>query len=119
MGKIALLKPPLNIDVKIEKKDTPLKIATIIYNHFEIFQSCTIIGYIMWKDEPALKGDIVLEFLKEIDAKQRLNNAGGLTLRRKRTVLPNTIGGYVAYRLFKFKHEEIEGKPAVTIWRIQ
>ncbi len=115
----ALTKPILKKPVNLKSTDEAIKIATIIFNEFELMQSCSVKGYIMHGDEPVLKGDLVLDYIREMDKKVNFDKVGRDKLRRKRVLLDDCIGGYVKHKIFKFKHEEIEGKPAVTIWRIQ
>ena len=103
-----------------DKNDTPKIIAEKIFYGFVINQAYSVVGYEKDKDDNVeAKGDVVLRILTEIDSKQSMNKHTGERLIRKRKKLPNSIGGYVRQKIFRYKHESFGGKPYVTIWRYQ
>lgn len=111
--------------VRVYAEDTPLEMAEKIYHGFEVNNSCSILGYVLVGDDtndfnPVPKGKVVCDELRQLDRIDNYERGN----RRKRLILPNTIGGYVAQKIFKYHHEMItmeDGKENVkyTIWRIQ
>lgn len=119
-----LLDPQFEINrhmVTLDANDTIITMADKIFNHFLVTQSCTIRGFEKDVDDNVeLKGDRVLELLREMDRKQNYinHNKSRNDARRRRHIPKDSIGGYLAHKIFKFKHETL-GTPCVTIWRIQ
>lgn len=111
---------------RILTDDNYLQIAHKIFYEFDVLQSCRIDG---WLEITGLdgkivgtkpKGEWVLEQLKILDDSENIAiRPGDGRKRRKRVVLPNTIGGYVAHKIFGFKEEIINAVPKISIWRIQ
>lgn len=106
--------------------------AKKIYYEFELNQSCTVIGWM--SDDPEIEGgeglyqrvqkvvakaDEVLKELERIDNLENVRPCGAKKMTRKRKKLPNTIGGYVAHKIFKYNRVLSDGHVRVTIWRIQ
>lgn len=100
----------------LTKEHSVKESAGIIFEHFIIGQSCTITGYIEREDGFWSKGELVIEELKRLDLLNNCNQDTKGKFRRKRKILPDTIGGYVAQKIFKFKITELT---KYTIWRIQ
>lgn len=110
--------------VKIYEHESPEEIAKKIYDNFEVFASCSILGY--WdigntKMHP--KGDLVCDELKRLD---RVDNTKpvrgkGDKLVRTRRKPSNSIGGYLAQKIFRYEKTEMAENPYIkyTIWRIQ
>ena len=113
-----LLTPPKEPEVNVLEDDNPVTIAHKIFNDFILRQNCTIKGYIDTPNGVERKGDLVLNELRELDMKAnfiRINSKA----RRKRKLIPNSIGGYVAHKIFKFEYRDLNHIPHVTIWRLQ
>lgn len=100
--------------------DNPVQIALKIFEDFELNQSCTITGHIVYEEERrvAFKGEVVLDELRKLDVYHNTDE-GGKKPRRKRVVLPDTIGGWVAQKIFKYKKVVLDGETRISIWRIQ
>lgn len=109
--------------LEIKNLKDPKLIATAIFN-FEPFQSCSIFG--MWVDpsngEAIPKGMYVVKLLKEM-YKEKYYEKG----IRSRVHYANSVGGYVAHPIWKYKLSTIDAEPEkdlnenrkVNIWRVQ
>lgn len=106
---------------KIYTTDTPLEIARKIYYQFEVHNSCKVTGLVKVEgsDDPVAKGRIVAELIREFDRIENTTKAKDGRIRRRRKILDNTIGGYVADKIFRYS--EFAGVDEVkwTFWRIQ
>lgn len=91
-------------------------IAKIIFDDFNVSQSVTIKGFLVYGEDVVPKGEQVLNNLREMD---KFTNLDKKTGRRKRVILPNTIGGWVAQKCFKWKQEIRNKQIVIMIWRIQ
>lgn len=104
----------------INELDSPYLIADALFNDFELLQSCTITGFQKDKDgRLERRGEVILKILDNLDKSSNMQTGGDKRPRRKRVKPPNTIGGYVAQKIWKYKHEIIDSEPRTTIWRIQ
>ena len=103
----------------IETYDNFSVIAHKIFNYFAVNQSTTIVGWFDTGESFEKLGDMVLDEIRVLDKAENVvrNRANGS--RRKRKLLPNSIGGYVAHKIFRYKYETINSKPHITIWRVQ
>lgn len=99
---------------------TTAEIAREIFYEFEINQSCTIGGFVTnpGNEEVKIRGEVVLECLRQLDVIENFGIEGKKT-RRKRVQLKDTIGGFVAQRIFKYKNEKRGDEIIYKIWRIQ
>lgn len=95
------------------------EMAKIIFKEFELNQSCVIYGFIGEGRDLKRKGEAVLEEVDRLDTAHNKADMGQGRMRRKRVVPQNTIGGYVAHKIWRFKHEIIDSNPKTSIWRIQ
>lgn len=96
--------------------ESPFQIASIIFSEWEVNKSGTITGFITGPDgRLEKKGEAVLRELERIDSLSNVNEHK----RRKRVKPENTIGGYVAQKIWKYRHEVINNEPKTHIWRIQ
>lgn len=101
--------------------ESPAMIALAIFHEFDNLQSCTITGFVQL-DNGRLerKGDTVLRELEMLDSKHNYQPEKiDKRPRRKRYKPPNTIGGYVAQKIWKYRHEVVGNEPKTHIWRIQ
>ena len=100
---------------KIENSMSAEKIAGIIFSEFEVNQSCTIYGW----QETLPKGLITVEWLRKLDVLENWEACKDGRMRRKRKLLPNSVGGYVASKIFKYHEDMRDGKLVYQIWRFQ
>lgn len=99
---------------------TPGEIAVILFRDFDVMQSMTVKGFITDENRRVeRKGQLVLDELETLDSKYNYGNSETGKPRRKRVKPPNTIGGYVAQKIWKYKHDIIDQIPRTIIWRIQ
>lgn len=106
------------MEIRVYDNETVQEIAYKIYQSFEIFQSCKVTGFIQDGRRMEAKGELVL---KEIDRLDRLDNVRkmGEKMTRKRKKPPNTVGGYVAHKIFQWEKNIVDNEVRYTIWRIQ
>lgn len=108
--------PSLTKAVRIYETDDYLTMAEKIYYHFEVNQSCTIKGFVIDENqEPIPKGKMVLD---QIDKLDRAENYG-TNSRRKRVKPQNSIGDFVAGKIFKWEERTQDHKIIFLIWRLQ
>lgn len=93
--------------------------AKTIFNHFIVGQSTKVIGTLI-EDTPAgkrlkEKGEAVIEYLDWLDKQENFNKDG----KRKRTRIPDSIGGFVAHKIFRYKRVISNDEVKYTIWRMQ
>src|SRR5574337_186005 len=102
---------------RIYESDTFAEAAYKIYNFFEVNQSCTVRGFVVdeEKEEVTPKGKKILEMLEYHDTQDNIDTKG----RRKRKKLPNSIGGYVASKIFRYEERILDKKIIYLIWRVQ
>lgn len=105
---------------RIDLTQHPFYIAKHIYEIFEVGNSCTVKGFMIDGEDVISKGELVLT---ELTLRDRLENTntpiGDKRPRRKRVQLENSIGGYVAQKIFKYEKRTIDKEYRVTIWRVQ
>lgn len=106
--------------VKIFETDNYIEIAMKIFDDFDINQSCCIRGFVLDGEELIPKGNLVLENLRLIDERENTSKRTHDGRRRRIHKMPkDTIGGYLAHKIFKHKTETREDGIVVSIWRIQ
>lgn len=103
--------------VRIYAEDTYAEVANKIFFEFELNQSCAITGLVRDGDEIEAKGKYVLDQLRWLDEKHNTTPAADGRRRRKRKLINDSIGGYAAHKIFKFKITDNGTK--YSIWRIQ
>ncbi len=102
---------------RIYNTDTVYVMANTIFNEFEIGQSCAIRGFVqMGIEDLELKGKIVCDELRRLDAAQNVIITGSKKNMRKRKFYADSIGGYIAHKIFRFKLTDTD---KYTIWRVQ
>lgn len=104
--------------VAIKETDTVKEMAEKIFYHFLVHQSCTIIGVEASNGSLDAKGALVWNEIKRLDEKENMVR-NKQKLRRKRKLLPNSIGGYVAQKIFLHDYKIQEDVLRYTIWRYQ
>lgn len=105
--------------VKINELENNYQIALAIFDDFELNQSCTIKGFEKGPNgRLEIRGENIIKLLEDMDARSNMCKNGN-RIRRKRVKPPNTVGGYVAQKIFKYHHDIIDSEPRTTIWRIQ
>lgn len=105
---------------RIFDTDDYAETARKIFYKFELNQSCTILGWV--DDEVQPKGELVLDEIKRLDkAENFVGRASGGKMIRKRKIEPDSIGDYVAGKIFKWKKVVITDTSELkyTIWRKQ
>ncbi len=110
------------IMVVILHEDTVHQIAYKIFEGFELHQSCTITGYLLDEERKLVlyKGEEVLRVLRKMDEDVNTNRpSGDKRIRRRRIVLPDSIGGYVAQKIFRYKKTVLDDEHRWSIWRVQ
>ncbi|TXI13258.1 MAG: hypothetical protein E6Q68_01725 [Polynucleobacter sp.] len=104
--------------VRILATDTIKEIASKIYYGFELHQSCGIDGLELVDGNMVTKGSLVIRELTLLDLADN-TEATGKKIRRKRVTLPNSVGGFIAQKIFRYEEREHLGTIRTTIWRIQ
>ncbi len=113
-------------DIRIYDTDDHEEIAKKIFEDFDVLQSCKVVGFYEGMNTDTgrrfivPKGDLVLDHIKLLDS--QINIYDSKTDKRGRRIhrkLPNTIGGYVAHKIFKYDVKMTDREPVFTIWRIQ
>ena len=101
--------------------ESPGEIAWKIFYDFQVGQSTAVTGFVHdIEDDPYPLGKHVIDLLIQLDIKENCYRpSGDKRLRRKRVQLPNTIGGYVVQKIFKYESRVNGNKVIYTIWRIQ
>lgn len=99
---------------------TWLDYAREIFYDFKVGQSTTIKGFERVGEEQELVpiGKLVVDELERLDLLENTRDEGG-RIRRKRYKPPNTVGGYVAQKIFRYKQETRNSKMIYQIWRLQ
>ena len=110
--------------IQIYDTDTWKECADKIWSDsFEVNNSCSIYGIILLKGEPFAKGELVVNELRRLDKEENVMVGASGKNSRRRKVLPDSIGGYVAHKIFRFKELHTERNGVKTrkynIWRVQ
>lgn len=110
------------METRIYETDDLFTIVNKIFEDFEIGQSVSISGFVIHGREQKVrpKGEVVLEELRILDESinaEKSRRDG--RIRRKRKIEPDSIGGYVAQKIWKYKLVYINEIPRYTIWRFQ
>jgi hypothetical protein len=102
-------------NVRIYDTDDYLEMADKIYHKFDVLQSCTIRGWVYDGENAIPKGDLVLKQLEAYDKRYNVNSRN----RRKRVKPENSVGDFVAQKIFRWDVRFHEHKPIYNIWRMQ
>lgn len=111
--------------IQIYDTDTWKETADKIWSDsFEVNMSCSIYGIEIIDGKAIAKGELVVNELRRLDAKENISVGVSGKKSRKRKILPDSIGGYVAHKIFRFKHVTITddvkgGTIKYNIWRTQ
>lgn len=94
--------------------------ADKIYREFTVGQSCCIggIDYLESERRTESRGEMVVKELERLDKLENLRPMGK-KMTRKRKKIPNSIGGYVAHKIFRYSHKFVDSDMKYTIWRVQ
>lgn len=105
---------------KIGKDDYYVDIATRIYEHFDVLQSCSIYGH-EFDDCDVLhdKGELVIREITKMDRRDNTVPVTGEKRKRIKHRPKNSIGGWVAHKIFKYQKVVDDGVPKWNIWRYQ
>lgn len=104
---------------RVLDSDNYEEMAEKIYKYFEVNQSCAINGWVVGEEDLWEKGFMVCEKLREFDRLENIKIPKSGRPSRRRRVIPDSIGGYLAHKIFKFKRVVNDNKPKWTIWRLQ
>lgn len=107
--------PSLTKTIRIYETDDYMTMADKIYNSFEVNQSCTVRGFIVDRNDVIPKGRLVLDHIDKMDKFDHLDKQS----RRKRVKPPNSIGDFVAGKIFKWEERIQDRKIIYLIWRMQ
>lgn len=98
----------------ITKEMTVREIAKIIFENFEINQSCKVEGTVIVEGRLYEKGKAVLNDLDVLD--QTNNTYNG---KRKRVRPKESVGGDLAHKIFRYARRIVNDEIRYTIWRMQ
>ena len=101
--------------VRINDSDDYITMAEKIYHHFQLNQSCTIRGIAIVDKDPYPKGKMVLYEIEQLDKKLNYKNGK----RRKRVKPPNSVGDFIAGKIFRYEERIQDKKIVYLIWRKQ
>lgn len=103
---------------RIYAEDTHLEMARKIFDGFEVGQQCTVEGFVRDEENKKvwIKAEMVLDELRQIDTKENVVVSTTGKRARKRKVMGDSIGGYLAQKIFRFK--KVAGDK-YSIWRFQ
>lgn len=109
----------MNIKKSSLNQEPPKDVAHRIFHHFELLDSCTVYDFDYDIDgELYERGEIVKKHLERLDSFHNLK-PGGEKMVRKRHRPKNSIGGWVAHKIFKYQRVLDGGRPKWTFWRFQ
>lgn len=104
--------------VRILESEDYYDMAQKIFYQFEVNQSCTIGGWVVSDDDAIEKGEMVCNELRRLDTQENVCSTAKKPYR-KRKIIPDSIGGYMAHKIFKYKRVILDNRPKWTIWRLQ
>lgn len=104
----------------LSDEDDYLDIAIKIYNHFEVYQSCSVIGLVVDPTARAMheKGKLVHDELVRLDALDNIKFHGDKLIRKNKRP-KDCIGGFTAHKQFRFQRANLGDDIKWTFWRIQ
>lgn len=105
------------LETRVYDTDIVEDIAKKIFYKFEVNQSCAVTGLDFDEQtrRPLARGELVLSELKRLD---RLENYSGSGARKSKKI-PDSIGGPLAQKIFRFKKVIVDEVPKFTFWRVQ
>jgi hypothetical protein len=95
------------------------EMAYTIFYSMKVMQSCKITGIELDKGRWKPKGEIVCDLLWQYDRTLNTKSRGATEGPRIKRKPPNSIGGYLADKIFRWKIDILENDVKYTIWRIQ
>lgn len=105
---------------RIFDTDTYQEVADKMYHHFVINQSCSVKGFIWIGKRIETIGDMVIKELTRLDKHENMITPRDGRPRRKSVLIPNSVGGFVAQKIFRYKKpEKNDNDQKYTFWRIQ
>jgi len=110
----------MNETTKITNDMTSGEIAEIIFTKFTVMQSCKVTDF--ERDENGrmkAKGELVCDKLWALDQFHNVKVQGARKENRIKRKPPNSIGGYLADKIFRYKITMLKDDVKYTIWRIQ
>lgn len=106
---------------KIEATHSVKETAQLIFHQMIVNQSVAILGYVRDDENMTVeeKGKLVIQELEKLDIEHNFQAHKDGALRRKRSRMANSIGGFIAQKIFKYERREVDNFPRYTIWRLQ
>lgn len=105
---------------RVYESDSYDVMAKKIYSNFDVGQSCSILGFLLEKEDPVPKGLRVLEELERLDNFNNMARARDGKWRRRRVKPEDSIGDFTAQKQWRFKKSIVNGsKIKYDIWRTQ
>ena len=106
------------MDTRIYDTMTSNEIAYIIFQYFQVDQSCTVTGFEKIDGRHNHKGKYVLDSLLVMDRAENmfLTKQG---MKRKAKKWANSVGGHKASKCFRWDFKMIDNEPRYIIWRVQ
>ena len=96
------------------------QIADIIFERFTVMQSCKVTGFEYdVNGRLKAKGELVCDKLWALDVYANTKVNGDRKEKRIKRKPPNSIGGYLADKIFRYKIDILKEDVKYTIWRIQ
>lgn len=109
--------------IKVLDSHNAKEAAEVIFHYFEPLQNCAIRGYeyVVKSGVRVLKpkGELVCDHLTYLDRIHNTRTRADGKIERKVKRHPDSIGGYAAHKIFRFKKVIDNEEPKYTIWRIQ
>jgi len=102
--------------IRIYDTDDYAECARKIFYQFDVNQSCTIVGWVDEEIKP--KGQLILDEIARLDKAENFKSQGKKMIRRRK-VAPDSIGDYVAGKIFRFKSQIQGNEVKFVIWRMQ
>jgi hypothetical protein len=105
----------------INQDMTAEEMAYVIFYNMDMLASCKVEGIVKdssdgrWKP----KGQIVCDLLYGYDRKHNTKYRGAQDGPRIKRKPPNSIGGYLADKIFRWRIDRTETTIKYSIWRIQ
>lgn len=104
--------------VKIYDIDSPLQIASKVWEHLEIGQSVSVLGFCTMSNEILPKGEVVLSELRRLDELENVYTSGARKTRKVK-FKKDSVGGPLAQKIFVWDKRIVDKEPRYTIWRFQ
>lgn len=102
-------------EVRIFESDDYMEMAEKIWMHFKVNQNCTVKGFVHDGDDIIPKGELVLKMLEQLDHRENVGKGN----RRKRYKVDNSVGDFLAQKMFIWEKRVRDHQIYYLIWRRQ